>query len=157
MTIKKYLKRSLACQPRDPATLTHTQLYKQRKNRQISRRNRKYVNDEIARRGCCEFCGLVDDPKVYQWHHIDDEDPTKKKVSDLIGKTTALVRLDRELNKCVLLCPNCHQKFHQDLLCMLDHKQQHIDGTFYDTVCKEEEPVVVVEEDPVQNSVLKFT
>ena len=155
MSFKKYKNRSAFSRPADPSTLNHTQRNDQARHQRNVRRNRTYVYDEIKRRGGCEFCGLVDDPKVYQWHHIDDEDPTKKTVAFVASSHTSLKNVRRELDKCVLLCPNCHTKFHQDLLCMLDHKQQHIDGTFYDTKCKEEEEEKTVEE--VKNSLLKFT
>ena len=59
--------------------------------------------------GQCVDCGLIDDPVVYDCHHLD---PTKKDFS--IAKTTKTFKtLKPELDKCVLLCANCHRKRHK--------------------------------------------
>jgi len=86
-------------------------------------RNRLYRNNEILKRGGgCEFCGCVEPFELYDWHHIDDTDDNKIKVSHLVLSHASLERLQREMDKCVVLCPTCHKKYHKDLLCMLDHK-----------------------------------
>jgi 5-methylcytosine-specific restriction endonuclease McrA len=59
--------------------------------------------------GKCVDCGLVDDPCVYDFHHLD---PSKKDFS--FGKRggISLEKMKPELDKCVLLCSNCHRKKH---------------------------------------------
>ena len=91
---------------------------------------RRRVNAEIEKRGGCEFCGAILHNSVYQWHHIWDDDPTKKPVSQILGRASEKT-LKKEMDKCVLLCPTCHTTFHMDLCCMFEHKQKHIDGTYH--------------------------
>ena len=119
---------------------------KQKKQKDLDakrrKRNRAHINAEIDRRGSCEFCGVVLDPRVYQWHHIWDQDPEKKTISKISGRAS-LENLSKEFKKCVLLCPTCHTTFHMDLCCMFEHKQQHIDGTYHSFSEEDnEEPVV---------------
>lgn len=128
---------------------TAKQLRRKELDKSRVKQNRSYILDEIKRRGGCQFCGTVLHPRVYQWHHIWDEDPDKKAIANLCGRSTN-ERLDQEFNKCVLLCPTCHSIFHQDLCCMLEHKQQHVDGTYTVSVLEyEQEPKSL-------NSVLNF-
>lgn len=59
--------------------------------------------------GKCQRCGLVDDPCVYDFHHLD---PTEKDFS--IGKNALKFEsIKKELDKCILLCSNCHRKEHK--------------------------------------------
>ena len=151
MSYKKYAQR--ANPEVDVSKLSHTQKLKKQRDIKRRERNRNFVNSEIKKRGCCEFCGLIDDPKVYQWHHIDDDDITRIKISQLIGRAT-LDRISEELEKCVMLCPTCHQKYHQDLLCMLDHRDQHISGSFYEiNPLEKNESIRIV--DPVFNPIFQ--
>tara|TARA_A100001035_G_C27638845_1_gene433575 strand:+ start:153 stop:788 length:636 start_codon:yes stop_codon:yes gene_type:complete len=152
MSYKKYLQRSERCLPADPSTLTRKQRSDQKTHKIRRQNNRAYVLHEIEKRGACEFCGLVDDPKVYQWHHIDDEDPTKKKISDLIASSN-IPKLTEEFKKVVMLCPTCHHKFHQDLCCMLDHKQRHLDGTFYEDALSKGNREFLVITEPTYNHI----
>lgn len=58
--------------------------------------------------GKCVDCGLVDLQEVYDFHHAD---PTQKDFT--IGKSVKIFeRIKTELDKCVLLCSNCHRKRH---------------------------------------------
>ena len=128
MSFKKYSIKGNAKQiVKNP---TPKQLRQKKYDRDRTDRNKEYINAEIDRRGCCEFCGLKRDNKVYQWHHIWDDDPNKKTISKISGRAS-IKELDAEFKKCVLLCPTCHTTFHMDLCCMFEHKQQHIDGTYF--------------------------
>lgn len=60
--------------------------------------------------GKCVDCGLVDDPVVYDCHHLD---PTQKDFSIAKNKKS-LDKIKPELDKCILLCANCHRKRHQN-------------------------------------------
>lgn len=61
--------------------------------------------------GKCQKCGLVDNPVVYDFHHID---PKRKDFT--IGKQhLTFERLKPELDKCMLVCSNCHRKIHSVL------------------------------------------
>ena len=60
--------------------------------------------------GKCADCGGVVHPQAYDFHHVD---PSNKK-----GKVTQMLRQNswktivEELDKCVLLCANCHRVRH---------------------------------------------
>ena len=59
--------------------------------------------------GCCHHCGLIDDPRVYDFHHLD---PSEKEFS--LGQIgcRSFDKIKVELDKCILLCANCHRKEH---------------------------------------------
>lgn len=58
--------------------------------------------------GACHDCGLIDIQEVYDFHHID---PAEKEIN--IGSSSRdFEQLKIELDKCVLLCANCHRKRH---------------------------------------------
>ena len=59
--------------------------------------------------GCCAACGLVDDWPVFDSHHLD---PSKKSFGIMGPGSRGLSweEMKVELNKCVLLCSNCHRK-----------------------------------------------
>ena len=128
MSFKKYSKRGHSKIVLENPT--EKQLKKKRHDAKRVKSDREYINREIERRGGCEFCGAVLHNRVYEWHHIWDDDPTNRRVSDIAGRAGPK-RLDKEFAKTVLLCPTCHRVFHMDLCCMFEHKQQHIDGTFF--------------------------
>jgi transposase len=56
--------------------------------------------------GCCVLCGYDRHQAALHFHHLD---PTKKEfhLADM-GVTRSIERLRREVEKCVLLCGNCH-------------------------------------------------
>ncbi|MCI6458491.1 MAG: hypothetical protein MSA56_12565 [Clostridium sp.] len=60
--------------------------------------------------GKCEMCGLEDEPYMYDFHH---KDPNEKDFS--LGSKTSTTKwhlIEAELDKCMLLCANCHRKIH---------------------------------------------
>lgn len=61
----------------------------------------------------CVHCNLDDPehPEIYDFHHLE---PNKKDFT--IGKTIKKFEsLKKELDKCILLCANCHRKIHKKL------------------------------------------
>lgn len=76
--------------------------YSQQKRRELKAQCVAYKG------GQCTVCKLVDDPAVYDFHHID---PKKKDFS--FGSThRSFESLRAELDKCLLVCSNCHRKIH---------------------------------------------
>ncbi len=59
--------------------------------------------------GRCAHCGLKDDPVVYDFHH---KDPSTKDVEWHKLRLRKWESVLKELDKCVLLCSNCHRKEH---------------------------------------------
>lgn len=60
--------------------------------------------------GKCKRCGFNEDTDIIQFHHLDPCDK-KYNISDYLYKGFEFVRA--ELNKCVLLCLNCHKIVHK--------------------------------------------
>ncbi len=80
------------------------------KLRRYGQKHRQKLKEKVIAYlgGCCVACGLEDDWPVFDAHHLD---PSQKK----FGIGAALGRriwkeVTVELDKCVLLCANCHRK-----------------------------------------------
>lgn len=57
----------------------------------------------------CEICGFDKPvPACYDFHHID---PNSKEFR-IGGKSISIERLKAEVDKCMLLCANCHRELH---------------------------------------------
>lgn len=67
----------------------------------------KRVIWEILRRVGCEVCGEKN-PLVLEFDHINPEDKSAEMTS-LISKGAGLERLLDELEKCRIVCANCHR------------------------------------------------
>jgi len=59
--------------------------------------------------GCCTTCKQDFHPSVYEFHH---KDPTTKDRDPSKMMSLSKVKLQNELDKCVLLCANCHRIEH---------------------------------------------
>lgn len=57
----------------------------------------------------CHDCKQSFLPCVYDFHHLD---PTKKDVNPSQAMTMSLERMWKELDKCIMLCANCHRLRH---------------------------------------------
>lgn len=62
--------------------------------------------------GKCVLCSESSLP-VLEFHHID---PSKKEFSFGSKQPTVFAKVKEELDKCVLLCSNCHKKVHAGIL-----------------------------------------
>lgn len=59
--------------------------------------------------GKCLKCSFDGHPASFNAHHVD---PTKKEIRVGSGDTYSWQKLKTELNKCMLLCANCHSEVH---------------------------------------------
>lgn len=59
--------------------------------------------------GKCEDCQLVFRYWVFDFHHLD---PTQKDMNVMANHPKSLNAIKEELDKCVLLCSNCHRDRH---------------------------------------------
>lgn len=59
--------------------------------------------------GKCEHYGLIDITDVYDFHHVD---PSQKDdiMASIMERKWEVIEI--ELNKCILLCSNCHRREH---------------------------------------------
>ena len=58
-----------------------------------------------------ESCGYNKSVRSLGFHHID----SKEKDFSISGKTVALDRMKKEIDKCVLVCNNCHGEIHEEI------------------------------------------
>ncbi len=85
-------------------------LDKQReKNRRFAETRRKWLV-EYKKTLCCERCG-ENHPATLTFHHKESDDKDFE-ISNAIGKGVSLKRLIAEIEKCEVLCANCHAKEH---------------------------------------------
>ena len=74
-----------------------------------------FVASEKLKCGC-ELCGYNRTSRALDYHHIN---PSLKKKD--VHSCRSFLRVIKEMNKCVLLCANCHREVHDGL---------HIDEVF---------------------------
>ena len=60
--------------------------------------------------GCCSICGYDGCIEALEFHHID---PSEKDFGiSSKGYTRSWERVKEEIDRCVLLCANCHREVH---------------------------------------------
>jgi hypothetical protein len=59
--------------------------------------------------GSCKHCGYDKCPAALDFHHLD---PSQKEFSIRSVKTRSFELVKEELDKCILLCSNCHREEH---------------------------------------------
>lgn len=75
-----------------------------------TRSKRKRKADSVAYKGGkCEICGYDKCQDALEFHHIDD---TKSFNIGIHGYRMTFEELKKELDKCQLLCANCHREVH---------------------------------------------
>ena len=75
-------------------------------------RNRTKLRLIEYKGGKCNECGYNKKiPSCYDFHHKDPE----QKDFGISGKSWSFERLKREVDKCNLLCKNCHSELHWEL------------------------------------------
>jgi hypothetical protein len=64
--------------------------------------------------GCCVICGYDRCVRALHFHHLD---PSEKDFSIAAkGYTRSWEKMKNELDKCVLLCSNCHSEAHENMI-----------------------------------------
>ena len=75
-------------------------------------RNRKLVLDYKIKHGCY-ICG-ESEPVCLDFHH---KNPNEKRIEVALGiYRHSIETLQKEIDKCILLCSNCHRKVHHGKL-----------------------------------------
>jgi predicted metal-binding protein len=76
------------------------------------RRNkrRQFIYEEKLKRGGCSHCRITH-PAVLEWHHLDPN-IKEKDVSKLAVSFHTKEQLLEEMDKCEVLCANCHRILH---------------------------------------------
>lgn len=80
----------------------------------------KYVNDFRKKRklelinykgGKCQICGYYKSSRALQFHHINPDE----KDFTISGKNYSWDKMVKEVDKCILLCGNCHSEVHDEI------------------------------------------
>lgn len=64
--------------------------------------------------GCCQHCGYSKYYGALQFHHLD---PSEKDMDWNSLRKHKWETMQEELDKCILLCANCHAEEHHRLWC----------------------------------------
>ena len=87
------------------------------KNSARKNKNRFRIKSEYRQRlgAKCQICTYDKCQNALHFHHVD---PSKKKfaISDSLRKKYTQQEIDDEINKCVLVCSNCHTEIHSGLI-----------------------------------------
>lgn len=108
--------------PRCGETLPLDAFYKRRSGRNTTPYCKPCTNNQTLERqralkakavqykgGKCEFCGYARYAGALEFHH---RDPSQKDFTLAGAHLTAFERVKDELDKCYLLCANCHREEH---------------------------------------------
>jgi 5-methylcytosine-specific restriction endonuclease McrA len=78
--------------------------------RQAETQRRKALRDQAAtyKGGKCQICGYDKCSAALEFHHVDP----RTKDFTISQRMTTFEAIRRELDKCVLLCANCHREVH---------------------------------------------
>ena len=80
----------------------------------VSKKRRSLKADAITYKGGrCERCSYYSCQDALQFHHLD---PTQKDFGiSASGHTRSWEKLKVELDKCIMVCANCHAEIHAEL------------------------------------------
>lgn len=79
--------------------------------RQRRQERMNYLRKIRIEKGKCEYCGWNEHPEILNFHHVDPSTKEFGFASSEIGNLS-MERIQKEIAKCILLCPNCHQWLH---------------------------------------------
>ena len=80
----------------------------------IAKKNEKRNKEKAIeyKGGKCEKCGYDKCNSALEFHHLD---PTKKDFSPSANMNMAWNKIQNEIDKCILVCANCHREIHEKL------------------------------------------
>ena len=81
--------------------------------------------------GKCVFCGYKKTIAALDFHHVDEK--TKDFGLSQRGLTRSWKRIKKELDKCILVCANCHREIHSGVLQLPEVIQVEKQGEFRET------------------------
>jgi hypothetical protein len=86
-----------------------------------NRRKNLKVKAILYKGGCCVKCGYSEYAEAMEFHHLDHSQKDSR-IATLITSQT-WKKIATELDKCILVCANCHRKIHSELLGSLTLKE----------------------------------
>jgi len=76
--------------------------------------------------GKCSRCGYHKYPELLEFHH---KNPEEKEFSiALRGHSRSWARVKAEIEKCALLCANCHREIHVEQKLGISHQENNLSG-----------------------------
>lgn len=106
-TVKNY------CKKNGRGGLT-TEEKKAKRSEAVQKRRRKIKEMSIEYKGgCCEKCGYNKCNRALEFHHINPEEKDFGIASN--GYTRSWEKVKEELDKCILVCSNCHAEIHEKI------------------------------------------
>ena len=83
-----------------------------RKTKNVLKAKRRELIESTKEKQGCMRC-KIQDPRVLEFHHIDS---SKKEfsIADYYYSQYGIVRLEKEIAKCVVICANCHRILHAE-------------------------------------------
>jgi Zn finger protein HypA/HybF involved in hydrogenase expression len=73
-------------------------------------RNREFITN-YKKDKRCKKCGYNKYPEILDFHHKDQKDKNLS-VNALMKNLSNIYKINKEIEKCILLCPNCHRILH---------------------------------------------
>jgi len=87
---------------------------KKNRSEAVQKRRRKVKEMSIEYKGgCCERCGYNKCIGALEFHHINPEE--KDFGIAFKGYTRSWEKVKKELDKCILVCSNCHSEIHEEI------------------------------------------
>jgi 5-methylcytosine-specific restriction endonuclease McrA len=104
----RYTSKCLSCEKKE---------FKEWRTINVVAYNQRYKERRWARKeraiqykgGVCQHCGQVVHMSAFNFHHLNKEE---KDMDPGLMMSCSDARLFQELDKCILLCANCHRKEH---------------------------------------------
>lgn len=103
---KKYRDNKVEVSKRQSKRYREKNLCKQNRDR-LRARKLEYIK---YKGGVCTECGKMPHPAAMDFHHVN---PAEKKFN-LAPTNKLLIDVVEELDKCILLCSNCHRILHSE-------------------------------------------
>lgn len=92
------------------------------------RRKKLRETARIYKGGKCMICGYQRCLGALEFHHLD---PAKKKFGlSMKGLTKSWQKIKKELDKCILICANCHREIHAGITQLPGESQVEKRGEF---------------------------
>jgi hypothetical protein len=89
--------------------------YRNNKAKQLARNRKKKQQirdaiDAIKELAGCRFC-LEHDPCCLDFHHCRGD--KEQSISNMVGHGCSFEKVNKEVEKCTVICANCHRKLHK--------------------------------------------
>ncbi|MFB6200513.1 MAG: HNH endonuclease [Halorhabdus sp.] len=93
--------------------------YYKNRERDIAKKDRRrarlrgWLHDYKVEHCRCQYCG-EEDPAVLDFHHVDADEKTLG-VSKRVANGYTREKIETEIDRCQVLCANCHRKEHYEI------------------------------------------